>query len=140
MSVTYFEDKTREPQESELEVALGSTYPFFKEIFKHLEDNHEDIRPEWKHYGKKTGWLLKLFKGKRNILFVVPFEGSFNVNFTFGDKAVQQVMESDLSDEIKIEWQNAKKYMEGRVVNFSITKDTDNIDHIIKLIEIKLNN
>ena len=140
MLVNYFVDRTTEPQVKDMEVALGSTYPLFEQIVKYLMDTHKDIRPEWKQYGKKTGWQLKLFKGKRNIMFVVPFEGSFIVYFTFGDKAVQQVMESDLPDEIKTELQNARKYMEGRGINLSITGETENVDEIIKLIEIKLNN
>jgi len=140
MQVNYFVDKTTEPQDKDMEIALGSTYPLFEEIVKYLVDTHKDIRPEWKQYSKKMGWQLKLFKGKRNIMFVVPFEGSFIVYFIFGDKAVQQVMESDLPDEIKTELQNAKKYMEGRGINILITQDTKNVDDIIKLIEIKLNN
>lgn len=140
MATSYFEDKTKEPQDSEFETVLGSTYPLFENMFKYLVDTYEDIRPEWKHYGKKIGWLLKIFKGKRNILFVVPYEKKFTITFTFGDKAVQQVMESDVSDEIKTDLQNAKKYMEGRVIVISITNDTENINHLIKLIDIKLNN
>lgn len=140
MPENYFVGRTTEPQDKDMEVALGATYPLFEKIVQYLVDTHKDIRPEWKQYSKKMGWQLKLFKGKRNILFVVPFEGSFIVYFVFGDKAVQQVMESDLPDAIKTELQNAKKYMEGRGINIPITNDTPNIDDIIKLIEIKLRN
>ncbi|MEY8608827.1 DUF3788 family protein [Parabacteroides segnis] len=140
MATSYFEDKTKEPQDSELEIALGSTFPLFETMCKYLVDTYKDIRPEWKHYGNKTGWLLKIFKGKRNIMFVVPYEKTFTVTFTFGDKATQQVMESDISDEIKTDLQNAKKYMEGRVIVIPITDDTENVDHLINLIDIKLNN
>ena len=86
------------------------------------------------------GWQLNLLKEKRNIMFVVPFDGYFIVAFIFGDKAVGQVLESDLPEEIKTELQNAKKYMEGRIINITITQDTKNVDDIIRLIEIKLNN
>lgn len=140
MPVNYFVDKTTEPQDKELETALGSTYFLFEKIFKYLTDTHKDIRPEWKQYGKKMGWQLKLLKAKRNIMFVVPFDGYFIVAFIFGDKAVGQVLESDLPEEIKTELQNAKKYMEGRIINITITQDTKNVDDIIRLIEIKLNN
>lgn len=140
MATSYFEDKTKEPQDSELEVVLGSTYPLFENIFKYLIETHKDIRPEWKHYGKNTGWLLKIFKGKRNILFMVPYEKKFTVTLIFGDKAAQQVMESEVSDEIKTELQNAQKYMEGRGIVISTTEENENIADIIKLIEIKLAN
>ncbi len=140
MPVNYFADKAHEPQDKELEIALGSTYSLFEEIFKYLMDTHKDISPEWKQYSKKMGWQLKLLKGKRNIMFVVPFDGYFIVAFIFGDKAVGKVMESDLPKEIKTELQDAKKYMEGRIINITITQDTKNVNDIIKLIEIKLNN
>lgn len=140
MPVSYFEDKMIVPQEVDLKIALGSVYPFFQKIYSYMDENHTDFRPEWKHYGKKMGWQLKLLKGKRNIMFIVPFDKNFIVAFVFGDKAVQQVMDSDLPEEIKTELQNAKKYMEGRVINFSITEDSGCVADIIKLIEIKLNN
>jgi len=140
MSVNYFVDKATEPQDEELEIALDSTYPLFEKIFNYLVDVHKNIRPEWKQYSKKMGWQLKLLKGKRNIMFMVPFDGYFIVAFIFGDKAVGKVMESDLPEEIKTELHDAKKYMEGRVINITITQDTKNVDDIIKLIEIKLNN
>jgi len=140
MATSYFDDKTIEPQDKDLEVALGSTYPLYREIFKRLVNTYDDIRPEWKHYGKKAGWLLKLFKGKRNILFIIPHEKHFAISFTFGDKAVEKVMESDLPDELKTELQNAKKYMEGRGLGIFITENTENVEDVMKLIEIKLNN
>jgi len=141
MLVNYFINNTTEPNDNELEVALGPAYSKFEEIFKYLVDTYkEEIRPEWKQYSKKMGWQLKIFKGKRNILFIVPFKNSFIVYFVFGDKAVQQVMESDLPEDIKTELQNARKYMEGRGINISITEDSGNVDDIKKLIKIKLDN
>lgn len=140
MPVNYFVNREIEPSDRDLEVALGSSYYLFERIFKYLVDTYGNIYPEWKRYSKKTGWQLKILKGKRNIMFVVPFEGSFLVYFVFGDKAVDQVLQSNLSDEIKTELQNAKKYMEGRGIEISITEDTTSVEHIIKLIEIKLNN
>ena len=140
MPVSYFEDKTIEPQVKDLEVALGSTYTLFEKIVSFLVETYPDFRQEWKHYGKKMGWQLKLFKGKRNIMFIVPFDGHFIVYFSFGDKAVEQVMESDMPDWIKNELQNAKKYMEGRGINVLISQDTKNVDDVIKLIEIKITN
>lgn len=140
MPVNYFVDKATEPQNKELEIALGSTFPLFEEIFRYLVDTHRDVRLEWKQYSKKMGWQLKLLKGKRNIMFVVPFDGYFIVAFIFGDKAAGQVMESDLPEAIKTGLRDAKKYMEGRVINITIMQDTKNVDDIMKLIEIKLNN
>lgn len=113
MSVSYFEDKTKQPLDSELETALGPTYPLFEKIFKYLADTYTDIRPEWKHYGKKMGWQLKIFKGKKKILFVVPFDKHFIVYFSFGDKAVLQVMESTVSDEVKTALQTHKSIWKG---------------------------
>jgi len=55
----------------------------------------------WKHYCKKSGWILKLLLKKRNIFFFTPQEGYFRIVFVFGDKAVQHIENSELSQNIK---------------------------------------
>ena len=57
----------------------------------------------------------------------------------FGDKAVQEIENSDISDELKKKVLNAKKYAEGRGLVVEV-KDNTSISDIKKLIEIKINN
>src|SRR5687768_18091637 len=69
-----------EPTEAELRRLMGKSYAPLEAF---LEKN-ADLRPEWKYYGVKLGWSLKLFQGKRNICFLGPGENYLGVSFVLG--------------------------------------------------------
>ena len=79
----------------------------------------------------------RIITKKRNILFIVPCAGYFQIAFTFGSKASYSIMKSTLPDNIKVELKNTKKYIEGRTIQLEIKSKTD-IESILKLIKIKL--
>jgi hypothetical protein len=70
---------------------------------------------------------------------MLPCTGYFRIVFTFGEKASEEVFNSNLSDSIKKELFQAKKYAEGRTIQLEV-KTSDDLDNIQKLIRIKLSN
>ncbi|UCE05769.1 MAG: DUF3788 family protein [bacterium] len=94
---------------------------------------------EWKFYGKKSGWIMKTLRKKRNLFFFVPVKDYFKISFVFGDKAVAAIEQSDLPEHIKVELRNARKYAECRGIQIEI-KSADETEIIRKLVEIKINN
>ena len=86
-----------EPTEAELRIMMGKSYTALEAF---LETN-ADLRPEWKYYGAKLGWSLKLFQGKRNICFLGPQENYLAVGFVLGAKAVETALKSKLPDAVK---------------------------------------
>ncbi|ARV13871.1 DUF3788 family protein [Polaribacter sp. SA4-12] len=137
MAGSIYNDKLIEPTEKMLSVDLEASYMFLTEIKEFIESEYGHLKPEWKFYNKKTGWLLKLFHKKRNVLFVVPYYKYFRVAFTFGDKATNKILESELPETIKTKLSEAKKYMEGRIIEIDV-KNEEEIKYILKLIQIKL--
>jgi hypothetical protein len=93
--------------------------------------------PEWKFYNQKSGWILKMYTKKRNVLFVVPCDKYFRVAFTFGEKASDFVFKSKLPDSIKRNLFEAKKYAEGRTIQIEV-KTVRDVDNILEMIKIKL--
>ena len=93
---------------------MGESYKCWNEIKTHIANQYGDTYEEWKFYGQKSGWLLKMLKKKRNLFFLIPLENYFVISFVFGDKAVTQILETDLPDELKSTLRNARKYAEGR--------------------------
>ena len=77
-----------EPTQAELRSMMGKSYSALEAF---LEMN-ADLRPEWKYYGAKLGWSLKLFQGKRNICFLGPHENYLGVAFVLGAKAVETAL------------------------------------------------
>ncbi|MEN8153113.1 MAG: DUF3788 domain-containing protein [Acidobacteriota bacterium] len=138
MEESIFNNKLVEPDDKMVTKELGETKEYLNRICEFIENEYNDLRPEWKFYGKKCGWVLKLFNNERNVLFIVPCTGHFRIALTFGDKAVNSVMISKLPDRIKKEFITARKYIEGRTVQIDIRSEVD-LENILQLIKIKLN-
>ena len=138
MSGSSLNDKSKEPDTILLKKTVGKTYEQWQSIKEFLEENYGPTVEEWKFYNQKSGWILKLFRKKRNLLFFVAQENYFALSLVFGDRVVAVVEKSDLSGEIINQLKNARKYAEGRGISFDV-KDSKDIDSIKKLLEIKIN-
>ncbi len=119
------------PQEQETETLLGPAFPLYRAL---LESG--PFTPEWKYYGQKYGWSLKLFEKKRNLCFIRPQEGAFVVAFVFGDRAYDEVLAGPSSEAIKDELRGSKKYPEGRMVRVTVTGEAD-LDEALLLLAVK---
>ena len=91
---------------------------------------------EWKHYGAKSGWILKLLLKKRNLFFLTPGDGHFRVAFVFGEKAVEAIAEGGFAASLVGELQAARKYAEGRGLRIEVESDAD-VRTVVALAKIK---
>lgn len=122
-----------EPAPAELEQQLGRSYAAFRTLLE--EDS--TLRPEWKYYGEKSGWALKLFEKKRNLCFVLPKVKHFDVAFVFGDRATETVLASAVVPEpVKEELRSARRYAEGRGVRVTVSGQKD-LETVRTLLAIK---
>ena len=124
MSEILFDDKNFIPDDKALAEKLGSTYNYWVEIQDFVKEKYEDTTEEWKFYGKKYGWQLKTFLKKRNLFFLIPYQSYFKIVFVFGDKAVTEIEDSDISEDLKSVVINAKKYAEGRGLPIDVNDET----------------
>jgi len=134
-----FVDKSHRPTEKNISEILGTSYKLWEEIQNSLHDEYGELVKEWKYYGQKYGWSLKLFYKKRNLFFFTVYEKYFQIGFTLGDKAVAAIEKSDLPKSIIEELKNARKYVEGRGLRIEVKKSSD-VKNIIKLVSAKINN
>ena len=139
MTEYLFLDKTAEPTEDQLKDVLSDSYKYWCEIQNEINSKYGETITEWKYYSKKTGWTRKTLLKKRNLFFSKPYNKYFKLTFVFGDKAVDEIEKSDISEKLIQELRSAKKYAEGRGLSVVVTKKSD-IKNIYKLIEIKINN
>ena len=68
MPTTNFNDKQVMPDEAALAAEIGETKQYLDRICRFIKDATGQLTLEWKHYGQKTGWTLKLLSKKRNLL------------------------------------------------------------------------
>lgn len=139
MSASSFDSKNITPNNTMLADELGVTNQYVDKIALFIKSEFGDLTHEWKFYGQKSGWVLKLLHKQRNILFIIPCKGFFRVAFTFGAKAANEVMASKLPDYIKYELSIAKKYSEGQTIQLEITTE-EQAENVLHLIQIKLRN
>jgi hypothetical protein len=134
---TFFNNKQLQPTDEMLASALGETKELLDSIVQFIKTEFGESHIEWKYYGAKIGWSLKIFNKKRNVVFLGPEDGYFRVAFSFGEKAYQEIMKSDLPDSIKQQLLESKVYVEGRVLRLEI-REKANAEPLWQLIRIKL--
>ncbi len=119
------------PSDEEVRARLRRAFPLFRAL---VEDG--DFRPEWKFYGPKHGWSLKLFEKKRNLCYLNPKEGAFDVAFIFGDRVREEVLAGSAPEAIKALFQGARHYPEGWGVRLTVGKKAD-LEQALRLLAIK---
>ncbi len=108
------------PSEEEIRTRLGRAFPLF-----HALVDDADLRPEWKFYGPKYGWSLKVFEKKRNLCFISPKERAFSVGFIFGDRARDEALAGPAPEAIKALLRDARHYPEGWGVTLTVGKKAE---------------
>lgn len=127
------------PTDKDLAEKLDSKYELWQRIHDLVLTKYPNGLAEWNYPGKKHGWSFRIKDKKRAIIYFLPRNRYFKVVFVFGDKAVNKIMESEISNYIKTEINQATKYAEGRGVSIDVKNDSVLFD-IEQLIDIKLNN
>lgn len=139
MSASIYTEKPVVPDDKMLTNDLAETRKYLDKISEFIGNEYGGFKPEWKYYNKKSGWILKMFTNKHNVLFVIPCHNHFRVAFTFGEIATELIFKSDLPDAIRKAVTEAKKYAEGRTIQIEVKTEND-YDNILQLIRIKLMN
>ncbi|PKP52145.1 MAG: hypothetical protein CVT92_10280 [Bacteroidetes bacterium HGW-Bacteroidetes-1] len=134
-----FPDKATKPTDKDLAGKLGSAYALWIKIHDIVLSKYPGGLSEWNYPGNKYGWKYRIKDKKRAIIYLLPRDLYFKVAFVFGDKAVNKIMDSKISNDIKNELNQATKYAEGRGIRIDVKNDSAIVD-IEQLIDIKLSN
>lgn len=134
---SFFTEKKIIPNKSDLAEVLGQNHKLWISVCDYTISKYLDGKHEWNYPGQKYGWNFRIKDKRRAIIYLLPRKLYFKVAFVFGDKAVNEIMLSDISDDIKNELAMAKKYAEGRGIRIEI-KNENRLKDIEKLIAIKL--
>jgi len=139
MAVSFFDDKAITPDDCMVTQALAGAQPWWDELQKHIQENYPSVTGEWKHYGKASGWTLRLLSKKRNLLFFIPQDGAFRLRIVLGEKAAACAEAAELPDEIKEAIRTATPYAEGRSIDIDISSH-EQLDTVKRLLKIKFEN
>lgn len=101
MSENIFKIKDEPPDETGIKKIIKEKYLLIDAIRQFIREDIGETNEEWKFYGIKNGWVLKTFLIKRNLFFTSIHDGYFKISFVFGDKAMNSIMESKVTDKTK---------------------------------------
>jgi hypothetical protein len=137
MALSVFENKAIQPANEELGEVLGTTAVVWNELKKYALGKSDNYYEEWAYSGKNYGWGFRVREKKRAIIYLTPQKGFFLFSAVFGEKATIDIMESNISKEIKGILSEAKVYAEGRGFRIEV-RDDMKTDDLKKLIDFKV--
>ena len=142
MALSFFCDKFYLPSEQEVGTVLGNAADLWQQIKQHIE-GYGTVKEEWKIYSQKAGWCKKILllsgKDERNIVFLYPNTDCITCVMVYGDKAVEEAVNSEIPKETLDSILEAKPYKEGRSFQV-VVKDSKELELFKKVIDIKVKN
>ena len=138
MDVKAFTDKTVKPDNDLISSALGNTMVYWKDLMEYISGHFNEITLEWRFYTDAKSWLLPVAVKKKNLAWIVVYEGYFRVSFWFGNKLDGIVEKSGLPEKVLEEYRRAKQSKMGRGILITVISKTD-LDHVKQLLEFKSN-
>jgi hypothetical protein len=138
MTDIVFAEKGQPPRDDELAAVLGRSGRRWKELLDHLAETYPPLTETWKFY-RQSGWILRVMRRKRTILWLVPCRRHFRASTAFGEKAVAAAVESDLPAEVIEAVRSARRYAEGRAVRLEVRTVRD-LEVVKRIAAIKMAN
>ncbi len=139
MTLNAFTGRPLPPGDEDLASVLGDTFALWSELRSDIERDHSPVSAEWVRSGKNSGWMLRLKREKRAILYMSPCEGFFLASFALGEKAVKAARSSSMPSSVLNVIDNARKYAEGRAVRFEV-RSIDDVRNVEKVAVVKMAN
>jgi hypothetical protein len=114
MTEIVFADRAQSPDDAQLAATLGKAKRWWDQTLALLERDYDRLTREWKFYGAKHGWQMKVSDRKRAILYLIPRAGRFTAAFALDDHAIAAARTRGLSADLLAELDRAKTYAEGK--------------------------
>jgi hypothetical protein len=128
--------KAGSSHESRLKAMLGSSHATWCALIAALAAEFSPLDSEWKPTKLEFGSVLLLKWRKRTLIYMIPGSSQFEVSVVLGERAVALALTSDLPSRTKRIISEARAYVEGRGVRFSVLSH-DQIATVVLLVRLK---
>ena len=132
-----FIGRAEKPTSSDLTEVLSGAHPLWNTAITLVEEVTGPLRQEWKSYGRKSGWVLKLMQGKQTVSYLSPSSGYFGVSVVLGASSVSALSEQGASADLVEMVTSARHYVEGTPVMIEV-RDAADIQTVLCLVRAKL--
>lgn len=129
-------DEKQVPTEKIIYSHIGKSKTIWKLLFDHIHSNYPDLTEEWRYYKDGKSWLMKVVKKKKTIFWLSINEDGFVITFYFTDKAEDLIFKSLISDELKAQFRNGKRY--NKIRGLTVKMDSkQNFEYAKELMAMK---
>ena len=130
-------DKNRSPTEEIIYSYIGKSKTNWESIFKYIYSNYPEFTEQWRYYKDGKSWLMKVTRKSKTVFWLSVIEDGFRITFYFGDKAEELILESSLTDQLKEQFKNGKRF--GKIHALTVLMNNKrNVEFVKELISIKL--
>ena len=137
MALSSLDDKAAEPVAADLVRVLGSSEKVWRELISRMEAAYGPLTEDWSFSGAKYGWILRLKRKKRVVLYLTPQLDEFLVGVVLGDRALTLLRQDDLDPKVRSLIDEAPRYGEGTGFRIPVPSAGD-IPDIEVIIEAKM--
>jgi len=130
-------DLVRPPSGAELHAALGKNASVWPGIVSGLEERYSPLELEWRPSKLEFGRMCLVRHKGRTLLYLMPMAGQVLVGVVLGKRAYEIAMASKLRAGIKKMLSDAKPYVEGRGIRFTV-KTAPDVAQVLLLVECKM--
>lgn len=129
-------EKEIEPTDKVLENALGKElFIIYQELIE-IFTNEFSLETQWRFYKDGKAWLCKIVYKKKTILWLSIWEGYIKTGFYFTEKTGIGVLELDIDNKIKAEFEQAKPV--GKLIPLIMDINQENqIEDLKEIIKYK---
>ena len=89
MNDNHFLDETSSPDPASIKATLGEKYSWYEGVLAAAKGFSAD----WKHYGKKYGWKLKVHDGAKALLELTIGNAAFRISIAARESEMQALRE-----------------------------------------------
>ena len=130
-------DKDQFPTEEIIFSHIGKTKKQWASIFNYIHTEYPKFSELWNYYNDGKSWLLKVTNKSKTIFWLSIIPKSFTITFYFGDKAEQSILESQISEKLKNQFIEGKRF--GKIRGLTLLmNEKQNVEFVKELIIIKL--
>jgi hypothetical protein len=112
--------KSIKPTEQAIQVALGSTYTYYKSVV----DLASSFSQEWA-FTKSGGWTLKLSDRKKALFYLIPLNNRFKISLAIRENERETFLRDNELEMMHDKILLSKKYIEGFALQFEIANKNE---------------
>ncbi len=116
MEPLILKDKNVFPTNEILADVLETSYPAF-EAFS-ASATASGLTLEWNYYNDGKAWLCKVLSKKKNLAWLIVYQGSFRVTSYFTEKHLERIADLEIKESIKEEFYQTKP--SGKLIPMSV--------------------